>query len=299
MFTIIVLPFLATVYALARFWQHGVTWKEPAMMLAFYWLTGLGVTIGYHRLLTHRSFQAHPAVRFLFLMLGVMAFEGTPQSWASLHLMHHKHSDGDKDPHSPLHGFWHAHLGWLVSDFRDDRRKYGRWMDDDKLVQFMNRTSFVWMALRLLIPYLIDGWNGFIWGGLVAVFLTHHVTWSVNSAGHTWGKRPFKTSDASTNLWWVGILAFGEGWHNNHHAYMWSARHGLFRGQIDISYAIIRAVERLGNALRFPLVWNVLVPSESDLAKRMAKEALGIAAPDSDEPAISSVPTPENELIAV
>ncbi len=272
MLLVIIAPFIATVYALTHFWNHGVTWKEPVMMVFFYWLTGMGITIGYHRLLTHRSFQAHPAVRFFWLMAGVMAFEGTPQSWAALHLMHHKHSDHENDPHSPMEGFWHAHVGWLTCNFKESRWKYGTWMDKDPMIQFMNKTTPVWMTLRLLIPYLIDGWRGFIWGGLVAVFLTHHVTWSVNSASHVWGQRPFKTTDTSTNLWWVGIFAFGEGWHNNHHAYMWSARHGLFKGQFDISYITIRATEKLGKLLGFPLVWNVLVPTEEDIAKRLARQ---------------------------
>jgi stearoyl-CoA desaturase (delta-9 desaturase) len=242
-------------------------------MVGFYWLTGIGVTIGYHRMLTHRSFKAHPSVRFLFLMLGGMAFEGTPQSWAALHLMHHKHADHENDPHSPMDGFWHAHVGWLVGNFRETRWKYGTWMDRDRLIQFFNKSALLWMAIRLAIPYLIDGWDGLIWGGLVAMFVTHHVTWSVNSASHTWGKRPFKNPDASSNLWWVGLLAFGEGWHNNHHAYMWSARHGLFRGQIDISYAIIRGFELLGKLIGVPLVWNVLVPNRADIAKRLERQS--------------------------
>jgi stearoyl-CoA desaturase (Delta-9 desaturase) len=293
MLLVILAPFIATLYAIVHFWQHGVTWKEIVLMLGFYWITGIGVTIGYHRMLTHRSFQAHPAVRFLFLMLGGMAFEGTPQSWAALHLMHHKHSDGEKDPHSPLDGFWHAHVGWLTCSFEESRWQYGRWMDEDKLIQFFNKTSILWMAVRLGIPYLVDGWNGFIWGGLVAMFLTHHVTWAVNSASHTWGQRPFKTTDASTNLWWVGILAFGEGWHNNHHAYMWSARHGLFRGQVDVSYYIIRGFEGLGKLIGVPLVWNVLVPTHVDITKRLERQAnhAASAEPEAEE-------AHEDELVA-
>ena len=272
MVSIIIGPFIATLYAMIHYWHHGVTWKEPVMMIGFYWLTGMGITIGYHRMLTHRSFKCHPALRFWFLLCGVMAWEGTPQSWASLHLMHHKHSDHEKDPHSPIEGFWHAHIGWLTTDFADDRWKYGKWMDDDKVIQFMNKTTLFWMAIRLLIPYLIDGWNGLVWGGFVAMFLTHHVTWAVNSASHIWGKRPFKTTDTSTNLWWVGIMSFGEGWHNNHHAYMWSARHGLFKYQLDVSYLTIRGFEKLGKLIGVPLVWDVLVPSNDDISKRLEKQ---------------------------
>jgi stearoyl-CoA desaturase (delta-9 desaturase) len=270
---VVVGPFIATVYTMVHFWNHPVTWKEPVMMVGFYILTGMGITIGYHRMTTHRSFEAHPAIRFLFLMLGVMAFEGTPTSWAALHLMHHKHADQEIDPHSPTHGFWHAHMGWLFGDLKDNRYNYGKWVQHDKMLLFMNKTMVLWMALSLAIPYWIDGWNGLIWGGLVRIFITHHVTWSVNSASHVWGDRAFKTHDTSTNLWWVGILAFGEGWHNNHHAFMRSAKHGLFSGQFDISYYTIVALKKIGELLHVKLIWNVHVPSREEIEERLRRQA--------------------------
>jgi stearoyl-CoA desaturase (Delta-9 desaturase) len=261
----IIAPAIATPYAIYHLLAtHQITWKEPALFLAFYWLTGFGITIGYHRLLTHRSFEANPIVRFIFIALGVMAYEGMPQRWAAVHLLHHKHTDEELDPHSPLHGFWHAHLGWMIGDYKASAQRYGAWMDNDRMIQFFNKTTVFWMILRLLIPYVIDGWQGFIWGGLVALFWTHHSTWSVNSAAHMFGRRDFDTEDHSTNLWWVGMLALGEGWHNGHHAFPWSARHGLLKRQFDPSYQLIMLMERIG------LVRNVKQPTPEDiLAKRV------------------------------
>jgi stearoyl-CoA desaturase (delta-9 desaturase) len=247
------------------------------LFFVFYWLTGFGVTIGYHRLLTHRSFDCKPWVRFIFIVLGIMSFEGTPQSWAALHLMHHKHSDHDEDPHSPINGFWHAHFGWMLGNFKDSRTRYGKWMDGDKMVQFLNNTTLFWMALRLYLPYLIDGKEGLIWGGAVALFWTHHSTWAVNSAAHTFGRRDFKTEDHSTNLWWVGLIGLGEGWHNGHHAFPWSARHGLLPRQFDASYQIIKGLEKLG------LVWNVKVPTSEDIeVKKMGFVGVELDTADSE-----------------
>lgn len=273
---IVFAPLIAVAYALVHYWHHPVTWKEPAMMIGFYILTGLGITIGFHRMVTHRSFQANPIVRAFFMILGVMAFEGSPISWAALHLMHHKHSDKEKDPHSPNEGFWHAHVGWLFGDFKDDRWNYGKWLEEDKVVMFVHKTVPVWMALSLLIPYWIDGWTGFIWGGPVRIFITHHITWSVNSASHVWGRQPFPTTDESRNNPVVAVLAFGEGWHNNHHAFMWSARHGLLRGQFDLSFMIIKGLGRLGELIHVPLIWNINVPTDDDIQRKMT----GSAQPD-------------------
>jgi len=230
-----------------------------------YFFSALGITIGYHRMLTHRSFETHPAIRFFFLMCGSMAFEGPPLDWASIHIKHHANTDADDDPHSPLHGFFHAHLGWFISGFHAEPETYGRWLLKDRLVMFMSNTWFVWAALGFVIPYLIGGWTGVLWGGLVRVFLTHHVTWSVNSVCHTFGRRMFETKDQSTNQWVVGLLAFGEGWHNNHHAFPRSAFHGLRWWQFDLSAYIIRLLEWTG------LAWNVCrIPAES-LRARLAR----------------------------
>lgn len=259
---LVTVPLLGTVFAIWQLWQRLVTWSDVVIMLGMYFLTALGITIGFHRMLTHRSFEAHPAVRFFFLMLGSMAVEGPALDWASIHIKHHANTDGEDDPHSPLHGFFHAHVGWFLNIYHAEPEIYGKWLLKDPLVMFMSRTFFVWAGLGLLIPFLLGGWTGLLWGGLVRMFLTHHVTWSVNSVCHTFGRRMFDTADQSRNHWLVGLLAFGEGWHNNHHAFPRSAFHGMRWWQFDLSAYIIRLLERIG------LVWNVVrVPLESMQAR--------------------------------
>jgi stearoyl-CoA desaturase (Delta-9 desaturase) len=248
---IVIAPLIGTVVAMALLWQRLVTWRDVAIFAAMYVVTGLGITIGYHRMLTHRSFEAHPAVRFAFLALGSMAVEGPAVTWASNHIKHHANTDTDDDPHSPLQGFFHAHMGWFITGPKPDPTVYGSWLLKDPMVMFFSRTFFFWAVLGFVIPYLLGGWTGVLWGGLVRVFLTHHVTWSVNSVCHTFGSRPFDTADQSRNQWLVGLLAFGEGWHNNHHAFPRSAFHGLNWWQFDMSATIIRVLERAG------LVWKV------------------------------------------
>jgi len=255
-------PLAGTVFAIWLLWQRLVNWNDLAILGAMYFFTALGITIGYHRMLTHRSFDANPAVRFFFLMLGSMAVEGPALDWASIHIKHHANTDADDDPHSPLHGFFHAHMGWFLSVYHAEPEIYGKWLLKDRLVVFMSKTFFVWGALGFIIPYLLGGWQGLLWGGLVRVFLTHHVTWSVNSVCHTFGRRMFDTSDQSKNQWLVGLLAFGEGWHNNHHAFPRSAFHGMRWWQFDLSAYVIRLLELTG------LVWNVCrVPLESVQAR--------------------------------
>jgi stearoyl-CoA desaturase (delta-9 desaturase) len=260
-------PLAGTIFAIWLLWQRLVNWNDIAILGAMYFFTALGITIGYHRMLTHRSFEANPAVRFFFLMLGSMAVEGPALDWASIHIKHHANTDSDDDPHSPLHGFFHAHMGWFMNIYHAEPEIYGKWLLKDRLVMFMSKTFFVWVALGLVIPYLLGGWQGVLWGGLVRMFLTHHVTWSVNSVCHTFGRRMFDTSDQSRNQWLVGLLAFGEGWHNNHHAFPRSAFHGMRWWQFDLSAYIIRLLEAAG------LVWNVCrVPIESVQA-RLARRA--------------------------
>lgn len=259
---IVALPFLATIYAMVMLWNRAVDWLDVTLMLVFYVISGLGITVGYHRMLTHKSFETHSWLKRLFLIMGSMAFEGSPIAWASTHIQHHAHSDGEDDPHSPLEGLWHAHMGWLFHH-KENVDVYGTWLKRDPDVVWASRTWLLWAGLGLLIPFLIAGWSGLIWGGLVRVFLTHHVTWSVNSICHTFGGRDYQTRDASRNNFIVGLLAFGEGWHNNHHAFPRSAFHGLRWWQIDISAYVIRGLEATG------LVWNVYRVKEKDLEKRI------------------------------
>ncbi|MEF3273170.1 MAG: acyl-CoA desaturase [Chloroflexus sp.] len=258
---IVVLPFLGTIYAMVMLWQQYVDWLDVTLMLILYVISGLGITIGFHRMLTHKSFETSRPMKALFLIMGCMALEGDPISWASTHIQHHAHSDDEEDPHSPLEGLWHSHVGWLFTH-KHNIEMYGKWLTKDPTIVWVSKTWYLWAALGILVPTLIAGWSGLIWGGLVRIFLTHHITWSVNSICHTFGRRDYNTRDASRNNFIVGLLAFGEGWHNNHHAFPRSAFHGLRWWQIDISAYIIRALEKLG------LVWNVYRVKPEDQLKR-------------------------------
>ncbi len=246
MLVVVVLPFLATLFAIWLLWQRAVNWTDIALLIAFNVLAGLGVTVGYHRMLTHRSFQPHPVVKFIFLVFGSMAVEGPALEWAATHIKHHAHSDREGDPHSPIEGFWHAHMGWMFNRSFADPNVYCRNLVKDPIVVFVSRTFIFWVLLSLAIPFAIGGWTGLLWGGLVRIFLTHHITWSVNSVCHTFGKREFETRDQSRNEWIVGLLGLGEGWHNNHHAFPRSAFHGLHWWQFDLSGYVIWTLERVG-----------------------------------------------------
>lgn len=245
---VVVVPFLATALAVRLLWAHAVQWSDLALLGAMYSLVALGVTVGYHRMLTHRSFRPHPIVKFLLLVLGSMSIEGPALQWAATHIKHHALSDREGDPHSPVEGFFHAHIGWMFGDDEGDPNIYCRNLVQDRMVVFVSRTFLLWSLLALVIPFAIGGWTGLLWGGLVRIFLTHHVTWSVNSVCHTFGKRAYETRDRSRNEWVVGLLGFGEGWHNNHHAFPRSAFHGLHWWQFDLSGYLIWTLERLGLA---------------------------------------------------
>jgi stearoyl-CoA desaturase (delta-9 desaturase) len=226
------------------------------------------VTVGYHRLLTHRSFRAPRPVRAVFAVAGSLAIEGSVISWVAAHRRHHAFADVEGDPHSPhlgeeegvvgmLKGLWHAHVGWL---FDEEKTSIERWAPDllkDPVMTRIDRLFPALAAVSLVLPavagFAFTGtlWGAvtaFLWGGLARVFLLHHMTWSVNSICHYFGKRPFETTDLSTNNWPLALLSFGESWHNNHHAFPTSAIHGLGRWQIDPSGFVIRALERVGLA---------------------------------------------------
>lgn len=242
----VVLPFLATLFAIWLLWQRAVHWSDLILLVGGYTLVILGVGMGFHRMLTHRSFRPHPVVKVLLLLLGSMALEGPALEWAATHLKHHAHADQEGDPHSPAEGLFHAHIGWVLRKFSNDPHIYCRSLTTDPIVRFMSRTFALWVVLSLVIPFAIGGWSGLLWGGLVRIFLVHHVTWSVNSICHTFGRRAFETRDRSRNEWIIGLLAFGEGWHNNHHAFPRSAFHGLHWWQLDLSGSLIWLLERLG-----------------------------------------------------
>ncbi len=265
----VIVPFLGLVVALYGFWGWGVTWVDVMLLMVMYAVTGLGVTIGYHRLFAHRSFEAVRPLKIVLAILGSMAVQGPVLKWTAIHRRHHQHSDQVDDPHSPHHhggglrgvlaGFGHAHLGWIFKAHCPDHGRYVRDLHADRLLRLTSRLFGVWVFIGLLIPMVLGGlltgtWTGallgLLWGGLVRVFLCHHVTWSINSVCHLWGTRPFDGSDHSRNNFVFGVLGLGEGWHNNHHAFPSSARHGLRWWELDVSYLAIRVLESLGLARR-------------------------------------------------
>lgn len=267
------IPLLGTVYAIFSLWGRFITPVDLVLLVVGYILCALGITIGYHRMLTHKGFEAPDWLRAFFLICGSMAFQGPALNWAATHIQHHANSDDDMDPHSPVKSFFHGHVGWILDDFRPDVPRYAGPLLKDKLIVFISNTFVFWALLSLVIPFLVGyafggltgGFYGFIWGGLVRMFLNHHVTWAVNSICHTYGRREFVTTDQSTNHWLIGLLAMGEGWHNNHHAFPRSANHGMHWYQIDPSAYIIAGLEKAG------IIRNVVRISPERLAIRRIK----------------------------
>jgi stearoyl-CoA desaturase (Delta-9 desaturase) len=269
----VIVPFLGFIAAIVLLWGVALNWVHLAILGVMYAGTAFGVTVGYHRLFTHRSFEAVAPVRFILGVLGSMAVEGPVMHWAATHRRHHQHSDSHDDPHSPhahgngvlaiLRGFWHAHVGWLLRRPARGLTRYVPDLDSDRIVRWVSRLFPLWVVLGLVIPAAMGGlltmsWAGvllgFLWGGLARIFLVHHVTWSINSVCHLWGTRPFRSHDESRNNIVLGIIGLGEGWHNNHHAFPASARHGLRWWEFDASYLVIRLLEvcRLARRVRVP-----------------------------------------------
>jgi stearoyl-CoA desaturase (delta-9 desaturase) len=267
---LVVAPLLAVVVATVYLWQRYVFASDILLLLVFYSITAFGITIGFHRMLTHAGFRTPDWLRALFLIAGCMAIEGSPCDWTATHIKHHAHSDEEGDPHSPLEGFWHAHMGWMFG-MRPDVQTYAPHLLSDPLVMWVNRTWWAWATLGIALPYIIGGWTGFLWAGGVRVFLGTHITWSVNSICHTFGKRPFETTDESRNNWIVGLLAFGEGWHNNHHAFPTNAFHGMRWWQVDFSGLIIHFLEKIG------LAWDVVRVSPEAMEEHAARSERTIA----------------------
>lgn len=262
---VVILPLAATLFALGAFtWYEGSA-LEIGLFLTLYVVTAVGVTVGYHRMVAHRSFEAGPITRGVLLVLGSFALEGDPIHWAATHIKHHAHADAEGDPHSPLQGLWHAHAGWIARRHMvGDPKVYVPHLMSDPVVRLVSRTYWLWVAVSFALPALVAGWTGLLWGGVVRMFFVHHVTWSVNSICHLFGRRPYRTGDQSANNWVVAILGFGEGWHNNHHAFPQSAFHGLRPWEVDFAGYSIRLLRRLG------LVWNVHAPTEAQRALRSA-----------------------------
>ena len=261
------LPILATFFAIWRLWGEWIGANELALFVVFYVITGLGVSIGYHRMMSHSSFDSGPVVKGTFLILGTMAGQGRPIEWAAHHRKHHAFSDRPGDPHSPLDGFVHAYFGWILRGPAAERERYCKQLLRDRLVVFIDRTTVVWVLLGLAIPFAIGGWTGLLWGGFVRMAFFSQVAYSVNSFGHAFGSRAFETTDESRNNWILAVLAFGDGWHNNHHAFPSMAFHGMRRRQVDLSGFVIRVLAALG------LVWNVKRPDPRVVERRAAAGA--------------------------
>jgi stearoyl-CoA desaturase (delta-9 desaturase) len=281
----VLVPPLGVLSAVGLLWGVAVRPVDLILLVVLYTACGLGITVGYHRLFSHKAFATTPAVRGTLAVLGSMPVQGPVTQWVTDHRKHHALSDREGDPHSPhghrdgvlggLAGFLHAHMGWLVTTKGMERgRRYGRDLYDDPVIRRIDRLYMLWVALTLAIPFAVGyaveptlrgGLTGMVWGGLVRIFLFHHMTWSVNSICHTFGTRAFDTDDESRNNWVIAFPTFGEGWHNNHHAFPASAIHGLGRRQVDVSWWTIRGLERLG------LAWNVKVPNAERIARRAAR----------------------------
>jgi len=279
----LVVPFLATLAAIVLLWGRLVSWHDLALLAVMYVVSAAGITVGYHRMLTHRSFRTHKPTEYLFAGLGSMAVQGPVIAWVADHRKHHAHTDVEGDPHSPhvghgdglagvLRGLLHAHMGWLLSEHgRADWKRYAPDLYEDRGMRLINRRFVTLVVLGLAIPaaagYLITGTlsgaaTGLLWGGLVRIFFVHHVTWSVNSVCHFLGTRRFEVEDHSTNVFWLALPSLGESWHHNHHAFPRSAVHGLRRWELDPSALLIAAMERVG------LAWNVIrIAPERQAAK--------------------------------
>ncbi len=243
------------------------TWSGLVVCLVLYLVTGVGVTMGYHRLLTHRSFQTPKLVEYFLTILGCLSAQGGPLQWVATHRAHHAHSDAEGDPHSPRDGGWWAHTLWLmlldpVLDVSALRQRYILDLSKDRVHCLLQRCHGVLiLALAALLFVLGQAWGGvgaswLVWGIFVRTVLLYHATWLVNSATHMWGYRSHATKDRSTNLWWVALLTLGEGWHNNHHAFPRSARHGLRWWEVDVTYLLIRLLSFVA------LTWQIHVPGK-------------------------------------
>ncbi|MEA2358610.1 MAG: hypothetical protein QOI62_1870 [Solirubrobacteraceae bacterium] len=271
--TVTVVPFLCLGIVGWQLWSSLLHWSDIAVFLILYVLTGLGVTVGFHRLFTHRSFATSPALRGVLAALGSAAIEGPVISWVADHRKHHAFADLPGDPHSPhvdhgvgwrgaLRGLVHAHVGWLfIHTQRGSRARYAPDLLADPVVRFVDRSFVLWVTTGLLAAFglgwliggsLSAGLTGLLWGGAVRMLVLHHATYSINSLCHFFGRQRFDTGDESRNLAWLSLLTFGEAWHNNHHAFPTSAAHGLRWWEIDISSLVIRGLERVG------LVWDVV-----------------------------------------
>ena len=285
----VIVPFVAFIAAVVLSWGGLVSGRDLAIFAVMYLFVGFGVTVGFHRLLTHRAFEAPAGVRGTLAALGSMSVQGAVIHWVADHRKHHTFTDEEGDPHSPhlhdadgwrgvLKGLWHSHTGWLFDGSeRTQARRFAPDLLKDPVIRFVDRWFFGWVALGLALPFAaglaLSGWeltaglSALLWGGFVRIFLLHHATCSVNSICHMYGSQPFELEDESRNNAAVALVTLGEGWHHNHHAFPTSARHGLGRFQIDPTYAVIRLMELTG------LASDVRRPGERELARKLPATA--------------------------
>jgi stearoyl-CoA desaturase (delta-9 desaturase) len=280
------LPFAGLLAAVLLLWNRAVGPLELGLMIGFYVVTSLGVTLGYHRMLTHRAFETSKPVRAIIAILGSMAVEGSVITWVADHRKHHAFTDIEGDPHSPhlsgpgfwgaVTGLWHAHIGWLFESVgQAERTRFAPDLVKDRTLQVIDKLFFFWVFLTFAIPFAL-GWAlgggvvaglwALLWGGVVRVFLLHHVTWSINSVCHFFGRKRFAIEDESRNVFWLAPLSMGEAWHHNHHAFPTSAFHGLSRWErvADPTGLLIWLLEKLG------IIWNVVrVSPERQQAKAL------------------------------
>ncbi len=288
--TAVFLPLVGIAIAIPLLWGDLVGPTDLAIAAGFYLVTGFGITIGYHRMLTHRSFQTYKGVEYAFAVAGAYALQGSPLDWVADHRKHHAHTDEEGDPHSPhvgegsgikgaLHGLWYSHVGWLwVTQGQAESRKYAKDLAEDPVHRAMHR-NYLWFALGTLalpfvLGYAISGTlhgalTALLWGGFVRIALLHHITWSINSICHFFGSRRFDVEDLSTNVAWLALPSLGEAWHHNHHAFSRSAYHGLRRWEalMDPTGWVIRLMERVG------LAWNVVAITPERQEQRLVGHA--------------------------
>jgi stearoyl-CoA desaturase (delta-9 desaturase) len=260
-----IVPFIGFLVAVWSLWGTGLTVLDASLFLTMYVFTGLGVTVGFHRYFTHQGFEAPRWLRATLAIAGSMAIQGPVIRWVADHRRHHAFSDQPGDPHSPhldegpgvkgvLKGLWHAHIGWFFDEEQTSARRWAPDLVKDPVMRKIDSLFPLWALLSFALPpavgFAVTGTFGgavsaFLWGSLARIFFLHHVTWSVNSICHFYGKRPYETTDHSTNNWLLAIVSFGESWHNNHHAFPTSAVHGIEKGQFDITGVVIRFLQKL------------------------------------------------------
>ncbi len=284
-FWVVLIPTIGALIGLRLFFQSGISAWEIGLLVGMYTLTALGLEVGFHRYFSHHAFQTTTAIRIMLAILGSMAVGGGVIYWVAHHRRHHQYTDRFGDLHSPhlqgdgiggrLRGLWHAHVGWILQGEITNSMLFAKDLLRDPIIARINRLQPIWVVLGLVIPAVLGGvmtetsigvFRGFLWGGLVRIFLVHQFIWSTNSICHVYGSRPFNTGDRSTNNIWLAIPTFGQSWHNNHHAFPNSAIVGLEWWQIDPSAWVIRALEAVG------LAWNVKVPKVATIESKKIKQ---------------------------